>query len=78
MLPTKIRQLLASKEIEHLAVEYVAMTTGPKRGGKLYAAQDVLDEIARRVDPVQLQIEIHNAREVLQMMGLDDVQMKRR
>lgn len=77
-LNSRIKQILKAKSVESLAADYVLMTTGELRLAKLYRAQDVLDELARRVGPVELQIEIHNARETFQMMGLDDVQMKRR
>lgn len=76
-LPGRIRRVVQAKTTEELATEFVLMATGDKRGGKLYRAQNLLDELSNRVDPVQLQIEIHQARETLQMLGLMDVQIQK-
>lgn len=78
MTPTKIRSVLRAKDTEALAAEFVMMTTGTKRHGKLYTAQNVLDELASRVGPVQLQIEIQHARDTLKLFGLTDVDIVRR
>lgn len=77
-MPTlRIKQLLKAMSVEDLATQFVLMTTGTKRHGKLYSAKDVTEELDRRVGPVQLQVEIHHARETLRILGLTDVYMKR-
>lgn len=77
MTTLRIQQLLRAMTVEDLATQFVLMTTGNKRHGKLYTSKDVTEELDRRVGPVQLQVEIQHARDTLKLLGLTDVDMKR-
>ena len=71
-LPNRnVRKILTTMSSEELATQYVMMTTGDKRHGKIYSAQDVLNELTSRdlMDPIFADIKIQEAREVLAMCG---------
>jgi hypothetical protein len=71
-LPNRnVRKVFAAMSVEELATKHVLITSDVKIPSRIYSAQDLLDELDRRVGPVMLQVKLQEARETLAMVGLE-------
>lgn len=70
-LNRNLKAVIDQMSDEELATKFVMMTSETTRVGKLYSAQDLLDELKRRVGPVMLQVKLQEAREVFKMVGVE-------